>query len=116
VNAAPGLDLHGFTWAEPGEIGGIQWGFWNTLSTSTGLQHPRGKVSSPTQADLLHFTEGGPWHGVRTPGWEAWFEALLELLDQHNSHVEGEYSFGDDETTLVALFKTKGGEDNGQAL
>lgn len=85
INAAPGLDLHGFAWTTPDAVGEIS-GLWNVLTTGHGkvdLLHP--ELPRPG-GDIrhIHYTRGGPWHGVRDVSHHAWSVALTEMLAQGN--------------------------------
>ncbi len=51
VNAAPGLDLHGFKWIDDADIGELP-GAWNHL---VGVDAPRG------DAKIIHYTLGMPF-------------------------------------------------------
>jgi hypothetical protein len=81
ANTLPGLDLHGFQWCEDDEIGELK-GLWNVLVTPE-LQHPE-PIKEPEEADLLHFTLGGPWHGYDPQGAEIWASAFCDLLGRRN--------------------------------
>jgi lipopolysaccharide biosynthesis glycosyltransferase len=73
VNHAAGLDLHGFSWTTEANIGTIV-GSWNELVT-----HDRRAVSpSPS---LVHYTDGGPWHGyLAQAAVDEWVQELDSLL------------------------------------
>lgn len=80
VNQAAGLDLHGFAWTTEANIGSIA-GPWNELVT-----HDRRPVSpSPS---LVHYTDGGPWHGYIGQDFaDAWAQELDSLLGGDNNPV-----------------------------
>lgn len=76
VNRADGLDLHGFAWCPDEQIGEIT-GPWNVLATGDcDTQHP----TSTAAPALLHYTEGGPWHGVRHSLSHLWEAERDEML------------------------------------
>lgn len=79
VNNLPGLDLHGFAWTD--NIGEID-GDWNYLVED-------GKRIPDRTPPLIHFTEGGPWHGyVRNPYAGAWAETLDGILCGANPRAD----------------------------
>lgn len=82
VNNAAGLDLHGFAWtANIGEIVGP----WNELVTHDGRE-----VSRP--ASLVHYTDGGPWHGYATQEYaQEWCQEADAMLAEHNPAAVGSY-------------------------
>lgn len=80
VNAAPGLDLHGFDWTQGEAIGSIS-GLWNVL-VCPDLQHP--EQVDRFKVKLLHYTLGGPWHGYEPEGTYQWTEALESMLAKGN--------------------------------
>lgn len=83
VNEAPGLDLHGFTWTD--HIGKIV-GPWNELVRLDGGKCPA------KHASLVHFTDGGPWHGyLGQPYAEEWCNELDSMLTDCNPRAEGMY-------------------------
>lgn len=76
VCTAPGLDLHGFKWCPDAFIGELPAG-WNTL-----IEHGP-KVHDDTKVDLklVHFTQGGPWHGYLAQMYASqWMSELEDLL------------------------------------
>lgn len=84
VNSAPGLDLHGFAWCPDAAIGELK-GPWNTL-----IKHddPR-ELELVNRPALIHFTEGGPWHGyVGQPYGRAWTRALIDMLTANNPSAQ----------------------------
>jgi len=82
VNTAPGLDLHGFAWTAPSLIGEIR-GLWNVLTIGPeDMQHPDLGYYGPPQH--IHYTRGGPWHGVRDVGANRWDEELAAMLASGN--------------------------------
>ena len=82
VENADGLDLHTFAWADPNCIGEIA-GTWNVLATGPQRwQHPCGIIDKVPS--LLHYTRGGPWHGVRDRGADLWDFELAGLLADGN--------------------------------
>lgn len=73
-----GLDLHQFVGLEDGEIGSLT-GSWNNLLRP-------GKINPQEfNANLSHFTWGGPWHGW-TRYWETqlWTQELSDMLGADN--------------------------------
>lgn len=85
INSAPGLDLHGFAWTTPEHIGELS-GLWNVLTTGpTSCQHPELATSfHEPKPSLLHYTRGGPWHGVMDYGAKLWGIELDHLLTAGN--------------------------------
>ena len=71
VNTAKGLDLHTFAWCEDDEIGELPKS-WN---------HLVGEYETFTDADLVHFTLGGPYFNQTAnceyskQWWSYWKEA-----------------------------------------
>ena len=71
VNTAPGLDLHKFKWCEEYEVGELPKS-WN---------HLVGEYEKFTDADLVHFTLGGPYYDktadceYNKQWWTYWREA-----------------------------------------
>lgn len=80
VNQAAGLDLHGFSWTTEEQIGALR-GPWNELAVEGGHCSP-----SPS---LVHFTEGGPWHGyLGLQHAQAWVEELDAMVADANPTAE----------------------------
>jgi hypothetical protein len=74
INSAEGLALHGFEWCGPDDIGAIK-GPWNELAPEDHTPQGIG-----LDGHLIHYTLGGPWHGERPVGSQAWTWELLHLL------------------------------------
>lgn len=73
ANDTPGLKLHDFSWCPDDCIGALPEG-WNLL-----VEHR--KPVTPGPHKLVHFTQGGPWHGyLAQPYAEEWQEELEDLL------------------------------------
>jgi hypothetical protein len=88
INTVSGLDLHEFAWTLPSFIGEIQ-GRWNELTVGPDeTQHPENERDVPIS--LLHYTRGGPWHGVTDAMHERWSDELAGMLRGSNplAHVE----------------------------
>lgn len=91
VNSAPGLDLHRFSWLpDPGVIAPIR-GLWNVLCGMRTIEHPE-IAPGTNQVDLLfgaepkllHFTDGGVWHG-RVPACSTvWMQVLASIFKDDN--------------------------------
>lgn len=80
VNDAPGLDLHQFKWCPDAAIGEVV-GPWNVLV----LHADDPKLELVAKPSLVHFTEGGPWHGYTAqPFARAWARALASMLTDNN--------------------------------
>lgn len=73
VNDAPGLDLHQFRWCEltaPGKLPNS----WNILVGEEGAY-------AEQTLNHVHFTIGGPWHGMNYEGYsDMWVEYLCDML------------------------------------
>lgn len=84
TNQAAGLDLHGFAWATADQIGEIR-GLWNVLAVGSNTwNHPIIDRHLYDRPSLLHYTRGGPWHGVRDRGSELWDNELRRMLVEGN--------------------------------
>jgi hypothetical protein len=67
VDTATGLELHRFQWTTDDRIGALPLE-WNWLV---------GEYDANPHAKMLHFTNGGPWHGPAYAGWPeaaAWLD------------------------------------------
>ena len=85
INSAPGLDLHGFAWVTQDDIREVD-GLWNVLVTGPSkrdLVHPELPLPGG-ETHLLHYTRGGPWHGVRETMSHLWDHELGSLLAEGN--------------------------------
>lgn len=80
VNAAPGVELHGFEWCSDDAIGEIR-GLWNVLVTGR-FEHP--EPVDLFNLKLLHYTLGGPWHGYDPLGAERWREEFSHMVSGDN--------------------------------
>lgn len=81
VNDEPGLNMHKFGWCPDSHIAFIA-GNWNML---VGYQSWQG-------AQLVHFTDGGPWHGIRDGKYsELWSEELCAMLEGANPRADATY-------------------------
>lgn len=76
VNEAPGLDLHRFAWCPDELIGEIPAG-WNTLVEHGKNILPEDEAAEPK---LVHFTQGGPWHGYLNQPYAAEWTLALEYM------------------------------------
>lgn len=71
-NNAPGLDLHQFKWAD--DVGELD-KTWNWLV---------GEYEDNYDANILHYTLGGPWFGYPDMA-EPWLKLYLELKSEYNA-------------------------------
>jgi hypothetical protein len=63
------------------------------------------------QIKSLHLTNGGPWHGVCTEGYEKWLRELRCMLDGNNPCAYANESFEDGRIVIdVEFSKLKGGD------
>lgn len=83
VNNAAGLDLHGFAWCNPDDIGEIQ-GPWNVLAVGPETYDHPVEIDPEGTYSLMHYTRGGPWHGVYDLGWDDWVEEFKDMLGGGN--------------------------------
>jgi hypothetical protein len=91
VNTAAGIDLHGFAWCPDQFIGALP-ECWNVL-----VEHGPRKLKLPegVQPKLVHYTQGGPWHGYVAQQYSSdWLSALEDLLIGENPRaaVRSEFS------------------------
>lgn len=77
VNSEPGLWLHRFGWIDDQMIGQIM-GPWNHL---VGVDYPN------PASKLVHFTNGGPWHGYNDVEFAREWYAELEDMEQGDNPV-----------------------------
>lgn len=79
-NSAPGLDLHGFAWCPDQFIGELA-GPWNVL-----VKHEDDiRLELVAKPSLVHFTEGGPWHGYTVqPFARLWSRGLASMMTENN--------------------------------
>lgn len=74
VNTAHGLFMHRFEWLADEDIGEIK-GPWNLLVAEQPPEiHPK----------LVHFTLGGPWHGIRGDYSEQWYDEFTDMMEGDN--------------------------------
>jgi hypothetical protein len=86
-NDAAGLDMHRFAFLEDEEIGEIK-GDWNHLLYAGSYPPPAAPWES---RQLVHFTEGGPWHGwAKYLEAEDWCAEFSDMLGGENprAHVK----------------------------
>lgn len=91
VNATPGIDLHGFKWCPDSFIGALPAG-WNVLIEHGPRIPPDTRESEPR---LVHYTQGGPWHGYLAQMFSnEWAQELEDLLagDNPQATMATEYS------------------------
>lgn len=99
VNKAAGLDLHGFAWCAPSAIGDLP-ETWNYL-----VKH--GVERAPEQIpDMVHYTEGGPWHGYTAqPFATMWEHECAALLSGDNPRAKALRSSGPGKVQILVTYQ-----------
>lgn len=113
INSAPGLDLHRLTWLEDHLIGKVR-GLWNVLVGDRWTGHPElGQDQDIVPLlyagamKLLHFTDGGPWHAVRTIGGNVWMSALSAMLAGDNPRATSNWALGETRAQIRVQYEEK---------
>jgi len=70
----PGIWFHRFDWLPEEDVGEIK-DSWNLL---VGYDKP---IPSPK---MVHFTSGGPWHGIRGDYSEQWYDEFTDMMEGDN--------------------------------
>lgn len=94
VNDAPGLHLHQFAWCPDSQIAPIA-GTWNMLVG----------VNAASGAKLLHYTNGGPWHGYTGQHDIAWQNEFRHLLGESNPNADISSSLSDNAASVEVTYQ-----------